>query len=137
MGNLSYFLFCLILFLPIGSCSDKLYFGYPEVVQFGKDGGTQVFYGEQSIGLDFTVNTADHEIYTDTTMERNLVVKDTIFYETGVNVVHADWLTFKAYQNEPKIEIIARPNTTKRNRKFIVICNDLTSYTPITVKQSK
>lgn len=104
----------MLLFFPIGSCTEENQYRFPDKVTFPKEGGTVTVYGD-CVELDVTIiahngDTGDRGVIESEDPEN---AADTLF-------ARKDWLYVKKPENKAEYIISTTPNTSKRSRRLII-----------------
>ena len=109
----------LLLFI---SCEfENVDMGYPKTIEFPKEGGEQIVYGNYGTlkGLYIRVGSK--------TMAFSTIVDE-------VEIVQYDWLTVKSQEGSSALIFTAEPSTQESSRKLLFEGYSGRYYTSITVK---
>ncbi|MBO5893899.1 MAG: BACON domain-containing protein [Alistipes sp.] len=116
-------LLVLVVAVVMTSCEKEADFGYPQSVNFTKDGGEKLITG--------------------TTNFTGAYIHDYKSGEDGAFVPHEDdiecqvykWLTIEYLANSTELKIIAEPNTSGKSRKLHIELHLRQEYQVVEVKQ--
>ena len=120
------FILCLMALLAVSamtSCEKEVDFGYPQSVNFTKDGGEKVITG--------TTNFTDAHIHDYKSGEDGAFVPR----EDDIECQVYEWLTIEYLANSTELKIIAEPNTSGKSRKLHIELHLRQEYQVVEVKQ--
>ena len=117
---------CLMALLAVSvmtSCEKEADFGYPQSVNFTKDGGEKVITG--------TTKFTDAHIHDYKSGEDGAFVPR----EDDIQCQVYEWLTIEYLANSTELKIIAEPNTSGKSRKLHIELHLRQEYQVVEVKQ--
>lgn len=120
------FILCLMALLAVSamtSCEKEVDFGYPQSVNFTKDGGEKVITG--------TTKFTDAHIHDYKSGEDGAFVPR----EDDIQCQVYEWLTIEYLANSTELKIIAEPNTSGKSRKLHIELHLRQEYQVVEVKQ--
>ena len=120
------FILCLMALLAVSvmtSCEKETDFGYPQSVNFTKDGGEKVITG--------TTNFTGAHIHDYKSGEDGAFVPR----EDDIKCQVYEWLTIEYLANSTELKIIAEPNTSGKSRKLHIELHLRQEYQVVEVKQ--
>lgn len=120
------FILCLMALLAVSamtSCEKEVDFGYPQSVNFTKDGGEKVITG--------TTKFTDAHIHDYKSGEDGAFVPR----EDDIECQVYEWLTIEYLANSTELKIIAEPNTSGKSRKLHIELHLRQEYQVVEVNQ--
>ena len=123
MKKLIYCLMAIVAASVMISCEKEADFGYPQSVNFTKDGGEKVITG--------TTNFTDAHIHDYKSGEDGAFVPR----EDDIQCQVYEWLTIEYLANSTELKIIAEPNTSGKSRKLHIELHLRQEYQVVEVKQ--
>ena len=120
------FILCLMALLAVSamtSCEKEVDFGYPQSVNFTKDGGEKVITG--------TTNFTDAHIHDYKSGEDG----EFIPREDDIQCQVYEWLSIEYLANSTELKIIAEPNASGKSRKLHIELHSGPEYHVVEVKQ--
>lgn len=120
------FILCLMALLAVSvmtSCEKEADFGYPQSVNFTKDGGEKVITG--------TTNFTDAHIHDYKSGEDG----EFIPREDDIQCQVYEWLSIEYLANSTELKIIAEPNASGKSRKLHIELHSGPEYHVVEVKQ--
>ena len=124
--NMKKFIFCLIALVVavvMTSCEKEVDLGYPQTVNFAKDGGEKTVTGVEP----FT----DAHIHDYNSGEDGEFVPR----EDDIQCQVYEWLTIEYLANSTELKIIAEPNALGKSRKLHIELHSGPEYHVLEVKQ--
>ena len=124
--NMKKFIFCLIALVAASimtSCEKEVDLGYPQTVNFAKDGGEKTVTGVEP----FT----DAHIHDYNSGDQGSVLPN----EGDVDIEVFKWLKIEYVAHSTELKIIAEPNASGKSRKLHIELHSGPEYHVVEVKQ--